>query len=126
MRASLGYRAYKSVRSDEPSIAVDILYYFMYVMAIGIQMAGPDLTPATFQQGMFNYPRATGSAGSWGFGPGDYTPMDDAMVIWWNPDAESPYNGKKGAYQSDGKRYRPGQWPREPMAGPPAPGGAGR
>ena len=41
VRASLGYRAYKSVRSDEPSIAVDLLYYFMYVMAIGIQMAGP-------------------------------------------------------------------------------------
>jgi hypothetical protein len=65
---------------------------------------------------MFNYPRATGPAGSWGFGPGDHTPMDDAMVIWWNPDADSPYNGKKGAYQTDGKRYRPGQWPREPIA----------
>ena len=124
VRASLGYRAYKSVRSDEPSIAVDLLYYFLYVMAIGIQMAGPDLTPATFQQGMFNYPRATGPAGSWGFGPGDHTPMDDAMVIWWNPDAESPYNGKKGAYQSDGKRYRPGEWPREPI--PVYPGGSGR
>jgi hypothetical protein len=122
VRASLGYRAYKSVRSDEPSITVDLLYYFIYVIAIGIQMAGPDLTPTTFQQGMFNYPRATGPAGSWGFGPGDYTPMDDAMVIWWNPDADSPYNGKKGAYQSDGKRYRPGQWPREPI--PVHPGGA--
>ena len=122
VRASLGYRAYKSVRSDEPSIAVDLLYYFIYVIAIGIQMAGPDLTPTTFQQGMFNYPRATGPAGSWGFGPGDYTPMDDAMVIWWNPDAESPYNGKKGAYQTDGKRYRPGRWPSEPI--PVHPGGA--
>jgi hypothetical protein len=123
VRASLGYRAYKSVRSDEPSIAVDLLYYFIYVIAVGIQMAGPDLTPATFQQGMFNYPRASGPAGSWGFGPGDHTPMDDAMAIWWNPDAESPYNGRKGAYQSDGKRYRPGEWPREPIAGQPG-GGA--
>ena len=116
VRASLGYRAYKSVRTDEPSIAVDLLYYFMYVIAIGIEMAGPDLTPQTFQQGMFNYPRATGPAGSWGFGPGDYTPMDDAMAIWWNPDADSPYNGKKGAYQTDGRRYRPGQWPSGPIA----------
>ena len=124
VRASLGYRAYKSVRSDEPSIAVDLLYYFIYVIAVGVQMAGPDLTPATFQQGMFNYPRASGPAGSWGFGPGDHTPMDDAMAIWWNPDADSPYNGRKGAYQSDGKRYRPGEWPREPIAV--QPGGAGR
>jgi hypothetical protein len=124
VRASLGYRAYKSVRSDEPSITVDLLYYFLYVIAIGIQMAGPDLDPATFQQGMFNYPRAAGPAGSWGFGPGDHTPMDDAMAIWWNPDAESPYNAKTGAYQSDGKRYRPGEWPREPAAV--RPGGAGR
>jgi Periplasmic binding protein len=123
VRASLGYRAYKSVRSDEPSIAVDLLYYFMYVIAIGIQMAGPDLTPQTFQQGMFNYPRASGPAGSWGFGPGDFTPMDDAMVIWWNPDAESPYNAKLGAYQTDGKRYRPGQWPTDPI--PVHPGGQG-
>jgi substrate-binding family protein len=113
VRASLGYRAYKSVRADEPSIAVDLLYYFLYVIAIGVQMAGPDLTPATFQQGMFNYPRATGPAGSWGFGPGDHTPMDDAMAIWWDPAATSPYNGKAGAYRSDGRRYRPGQWPTE-------------
>ena len=39
----------------------------------------------------------------------------------WNPDADSPYNGKKGAYQTDGKRYRPGEWPREPI--PVYPGG---
>jgi hypothetical protein len=50
--------------------------------------------------------------------------MDDAMAIWWNPDADSPYNGKKGAYQTDGKRYRPGEWPTEPI--PVHPGGADR
>jgi hypothetical protein len=113
VRASLGYRAYKSVRRDEPSIAVDLLYYFLSMLAIGVQMAGPDLTPETFQQGMFNYPRATGPAGNWGFGPGDFTPMDDAMVIWWDPEATSPYNNKAGAYRSDFKRYRPGEWPTE-------------
>ncbi len=45
LRASLGYRAYKSVRSDEPSQAVDLIYYAMEMSAIAIQMAGPDPHP---------------------------------------------------------------------------------
>ena len=84
---SLAYRAYKSVRPDEPSIAVDILYNQLYMLAIGIQMAGPNLTPASFEKGMFDYPRRTGPYGTWGFGPNDYSTSDDAREIFWNPRA---------------------------------------
>ena len=61
LRASSGYFAYKAVRSDEPAFIVDIIYYQLYMLAIGLQMAGPNLTPQTFQQGMFAYPGRHGT-----------------------------------------------------------------
>jgi hypothetical protein len=112
LRDSLGYHAYKAVRSDEPAVAVDLLYYQLYLIVIGIHMAGPNLTPATFEQGMFAYPGGNGPIGRWRFGPQDYTPTDDGREIWWDPDAISIQNGEPGAYRSNGKRYGVGEWPR--------------
>jgi hypothetical protein len=125
-RASLAYAAYKSVRSDEPAHTVQLLYYQMYMAAIGIQMAGPRLTPGSFEQGMFAYPGGTGEAGTWGFPTGTYTPQRDAMEIWWDPNRVSAYNGKRGAYVQATPRYRVGQWPAaEPNVFTSSPGGAG-
>lgn len=111
--ASIAYRAYKSVRRDEPSVAVDLIYNQLYMLAIGIQMAGPNLTPASFEKGMFDYPRRTGPSGTWGFGPNDYSTSDDAREILWNPGAASPFNRAPGAYQdpNGGKRFPIGKWP---------------
>ncbi|MEY2566102.1 MAG: hypothetical protein QOE35_631 [Actinomycetota bacterium] len=113
IRGSDGYFAYKSVRQDEPAFIVDIIYYQMYMIALGIQLAGPDLTPQTFERGMFSYPGGTGRVGTWGFGPGHYTPTQDFREIWWNTDATSSQNGKKGAYieVDGGKRWKPGTLP---------------
>jgi hypothetical protein len=97
-RAGLGYAAYKTLRSDEPAFAVELIYAQMYMLALGIQLAGPTLTPYTFERGMFTYPGGTGMYGTWGFGPGEYTPTRDARIIWWNPNKISIYNNKKGAY----------------------------
>jgi hypothetical protein len=110
-RASLGYYAYKAVRSDEPAHTVEVIYYQLYMLALGIQLAGPDLTPATFERGMFSYPGGTGEAGTWGFGPGHYTPTQDYKEIWWDPNRTSAFNGKPGAYVSAGRRYRLGEVP---------------
>jgi hypothetical protein len=110
---SIGYAAYKSVRSDEPAFSVDLIYYQMYMMAIGLQMAGPNLTADTFEAGMFAYPKKLGPAGLWGFGQGDYTPQDDVREIYWDPAAVSTYNGKQGAWvdPNPGARYARGQIP---------------
>ena len=116
---TIAYEAYKSVRpSDEPAFSVDLIYFQMQMMAIGLQMAGPNLTPANFQKGMFAYPPKLGPIGVWGFKAHDYTGTDDVREIYWDPNATSNYNGKKGAYidVSPGTRYLPGQIP----AGPPA------
>jgi hypothetical protein len=85
----------------------------MAQMAIGLQMAGPNLTPQTFEQGMFSYPPKLGPAGVWGFGPHDYTTSDDVREIYWDPNTISNYNQKKGAYIEigPGKRYRQGEIP---------------
>lgn len=113
LRASYGYNAYKQVRDDEPATSVDLLYYAMYMLAIGVQGAGPQLTPQTYEQGMFDYPGGTGIAGTWGFGPQNYTPTQDAREIWWDPDRTSVQNNQPGAYVDPhpGVRYRRGEWP---------------
>ena len=114
-RAGLGYAAYKAVRQDEPAFAVETIYAQMYMLALGIQLAGPNLTPETYEQGMFAYPGGTGPFGTWSFGPGKYTPTSDARIIWWNNDQVSPFNNKPGTYIESygGQRFTPGRIPEE-------------
>ena len=120
MGRSFPYAAYKQMRpNDEPAFGVEEAYYQMYMLAIGIHMAGPNLTPETFEAGMFGYPGGSGPRGAWKFGPGDYTPTDDFREIWWNPEAISGQNNQPGAWVqlNGGQRYLPGQVPagRPPM-----------
>jgi hypothetical protein len=95
----------------------------------GLQLAGPDLTPATFREGLFRYPSGptnpTDIHLSWGehdiWPTTDLFGTDDATLIWWNPDAsglDEVGNPGKGMweYAAGGRRYLPGQWP----AGEPA------
>ncbi|HKH05179.1 MAG TPA: ABC transporter substrate-binding protein [Acidimicrobiales bacterium] len=110
-RESAGYRAYSEVRDDQPSQLVDILYYQLQALVIGIQMAGPNLTPETFETGMFAYPGGTGSAGTWDFFPEHYSPQVDAREVWFDTEGESGFNGEPGTYASNGTRYRQGEWP---------------
>ena len=113
-RGSYGYFAFKAVRPDQEPIAlVDILYYQMYVIALGVQMAGPGLTPETFEAGLYAYPGGTGPAGTWRFTPGRYSPTQDGREIYWDRNRTSGRNNKKGGYveTEPGKRYRPGDWP---------------
>lgn len=112
-QASYAYAAIKSVDPDsEPIFGADIFYYFFYQLVTGIQMAGPNLSPKTFAAGMRAYPGGSGPAGTWGYPKDTYSPYRDAREIWWDPEAISTYNGAKGAYVSDNKRYKPGKWPK--------------
>ena len=116
---TLGYAAYKTMRNDEPAFAVDLIYYQMAQMAIGLQMAGPHLTPASFEQGMFAFPPKEGPAGLWGFGPGNYTIANDVREIYWDPNAISKYNQKQGAYVgTSNQRWTEGQIPHGPPGVP--------
>src|SRR5262249_48342556 len=98
LERNAGVVAYRSVRPDRPANVTESLYDQMYELAIGIQLAGPTLTPATFEAGMFAYGRHSGPDGAWQWGPGKYTPEADAQVIWWDPRRPSAFNGRPGAY----------------------------
>jgi hypothetical protein len=118
---SESYRAYKAVRpNDEPAITRDQYYYNFLMLFIGLQMAGPNLTPQTFQAGMFAYPPRTGSFGRWSFSPTDHTCSDDAREIYYDRNAISAFNNKPGRYitLNGGRRYRGSSWPDQ---APPAP-----
>jgi len=92
-----------------------------------LQAAGPDLTPQTFQQGMFTIDTPTTSLTNPGFAYGNhglwsypsYNGLDDATEIWWNPTATGPdevgHDGT-GLYEfvDGGKHYTVGQWPTTP------------
>ncbi|HUY65052.1 MAG TPA: hypothetical protein VMV14_11135 [Acidimicrobiales bacterium] len=116
---TLGYAAYKTVRSDEPAFFVDIIFLQMEMMAIGIQMAGPDLTPANFQKGMYAYPPRLGPAGLWGWGPTQHTIPNDFREVCWSPTTISPNNNKQGAYnQTSDQRWTAGDVPKGPPGCP--------
>jgi hypothetical protein len=110
---TIGYEAYKTVRTDEPAFSVDIIFYQMQMLAIGVQMAGATLNPQTFERGMFAYPPKLGPAGYWVFGKSDYTAANDVREIFWDPNATSNYNGKKGAFvePQPGVRWKQGTLP---------------
>jgi hypothetical protein len=114
LRGGYGYAAFKAVRpNEEPSSMVDLLYYQIYLLAIGVQGAGPNLNPETFNRAMYAYPGGTGLVGTWKFEAGRHTPTVDAREIWYDPEKVSVQNNQKGAYveTEPGKRYRPGQFP---------------
>jgi len=114
IHAGPGYRAFKAIHPDqEPSTAADVMYYQLQLLAIGIQMAGPNLTPESFEQGMFRYPRTSGPFGSWKFGPGDYTTSQDAREVYFDAHAISPQTNAPGTWvdPNGGQRYEIGKFP---------------
>ena len=118
---SESYRAYKAVRNDEPAQLRDVMYYPLLWLFACLQMAGPNLTPKTFEAGCFSLPARQGELGLWKFGPGDYTAVSDAREIYWDPQGTSRWNGRKGRYVATlgGQRFS-GPWPQgEPPFPPP-------
>jgi hypothetical protein len=91
----------------------------------GIQLAGPNLTPATFRDGLFSYlpveSKLTSTGLSWGlqdiWDEADYAGADDVTLVWWDADAVGPHEvqpeGETGQgmyrYVDGGRRYLPGE-----------------
>jgi hypothetical protein len=90
----------------------------------GIQLAGPDLTPESFRDGLFSYAPTGGYTTNWGvsWGTGlwesaDYTAADDVTLVWWDPTAKGPHEAQEAGdsgdgmyrYVDGGKRYGRGE-----------------
>ena len=104
-----------------------VIYASPFILGTGLHMAGPDLNPGTFQQGLFKYPVtgkgnittqviSYGNHGIWPFT--DYTLYDDVTEIFWDNTVrgqDEVGNEGVGAYRyvADGKRYLPGEHPRD-------------
>jgi hypothetical protein len=89
--------------------------YFNF-LGMGLQMAGPQLTPLTFERGLLqDLPDLyAGPETSYlAFGPNDYTGYEDGKEVYWDANAISKVDGDRGAFVplNGGKRYRAGQWP---------------
>lgn len=98
----------------------DIAYRALLLLASGIQLAGPRLTPETFRAGLqeaaFPNPPHPIMAGDVGFGAGGTTMTQDGAEIWWDPNATDPYGDSgPGAFcwVESGRRYGLGQWPKQ-------------
>ncbi|HEU5082489.1 MAG TPA: hypothetical protein VFU14_04055 [Acidimicrobiales bacterium] len=93
-----------------------VQWSYFALLGTGIHMAGPNLNPVTFEQGLLEaLPDSGGTPESplASFGPNDYTGLSDAKEVYWSNTAASSLDGQSGAYVpvADGKRYRLGQWP---------------
>jgi len=125
-QATLGYAAYKSVESDEPApLVASQMYELLDQISIGLEMAGPDLTPTNFEAGMRAYPGSQAGApdaqyGTWLYPANSFNPVQDSVFVHWDPNKISAYNGQAGAYVVDSPRYGAGQYP---VGNPPLPSG---
>lgn len=103
--------------------SANVLFPNPLMFFMGVQGAGPDLTPESFQRGMaFNEPqepRLTQYSVSYGehglFEGFDMQGIDDMTEVWWDPTLEGDDEIRKpgvGMYRNvdGGKRYLPGEW----------------
>ena len=75
-------------------------YYQLLHVFEGLQAAGPNLTPDTFQQGMFSLPPSGDDpiGGKWVFGENVYDPISSFSLAWWDPNGTSEFDGQKGRW----------------------------
>ncbi len=96
--------------SSPPAIGdAGTLYQGLLLLFDGLQQAGPDLTPETFQRGIWSLPPSAQNAsmGGWSFSPGHYTSPSNFQVLYWSNSARGPVTHEKGAWVAcnSGKFY---------------------
>ncbi|HEU5152352.1 MAG TPA: ABC transporter substrate-binding protein [Iamia sp.] len=118
-------------REPEAKLTSAVIWGNVQLLMLGIHMAGPNLTPETFQGGLFSYPPSGGgpttpqiSFGNHGlFEAPDYITVDDVAEIWWDAEAIGPDEQNRTEepgmwrYANGGIRIPPGRMPSGP---PPA------
>ena len=115
-----------------PPPAPDTIGVFMpnYTLFYAVTMyTGPELTPETWRDALFanegtiaavSQPFLSyGDKGLWE--ETDYSGVDDATLIWWDPNATGPDEIRKegtgmNRFADGGARYLPGEWPTEDRA----------
>jgi hypothetical protein len=107
-----------------PNNTANVLNPPLMATFTGIHLAGPDLTPESFRDGLFRYPPSGGgptepqiSRGDHDVWPGmDWGGIDDASIIWFDPAVTGEDEvGNDGVgmyrYAKGGERYAIGELP---------------
>ncbi len=94
------YRVFKTIKpKEEPAnLYWGVGYAMMLMLFNGLQQAGPNLNPTTFQKGWFSLGKISGRAGTLEFKPGNYSPVVSAPLAWWDTDKVRDHNGEPGSY----------------------------
>ena len=122
------YRWWYGAGSSPPSLAAPAIVPPILQVFTGLQLAGTDLTPATFTTGLFEMPPAGGGPttpllayGSQGAAPRpSYSSPADYTFIWYDATAKGPdEEGVDGTglmrFVNGGARYRAGVVPAGPV-----------
>ena len=115
------YRAAKSADPAAPDQDVRIFWCIMYptmrTVFIGLQVAGPKLTPQAMDRGFHAIPpvRSTDpQTPACYFDPGDYSCTKDVTLMRWDPDGRTPGDAtNQGCWRmtGGGERFLRGTWP---------------
>jgi hypothetical protein len=120
-----GWAVHEEDPNYGPTGTLDVLYWNMLVLASGIQMAGPHLTPQTFQDALFRtrFPNPGADGPPWyqarvGFGPGNHSMIDTEAPVWWSNSGQGTGEGtaQTFCYVDHGRRYGIGEWPTGDLA----------
>ena len=77
---------------------VEAYWTTLYIFSV-LQHAGPNLNPPTFKQGANAMNKSdVGMFGFWTGGPEAFSPLQTTQVSYWDPNASSNMDGKKGAW----------------------------
>jgi hypothetical protein len=120
---SVGYREFHHMRPDaqpgDEGTQINVRESTFAILYAGVQSAGPNLTPQTFAQGLFDFGPKGGvpSAPLYDFSPESYTAYSDFTEVFWDATGRGrDETGKEGVgvllKVAGGKRYQAGQWPR--------------
>lgn len=119
---SSGYREYHHARPldnrGDEGVSINVRRAPIQWIFQGIHMAGPVLTPETFAQGMYNFPKSGGTPDVplVFFTPEHPMAIKDFTEVWWKPDGsgrdETGKDGPGTLMKVDGgKRWLTGTWP---------------
>ncbi len=105
--------------SFSPSKGICLQFWEQIVHTMdGLQGAGPNLTPQTFEKALFALGHQFGQT-NWnfggGYGPDDRGFIDDVSLVWWDSSAQNLDDGTPGAYVwiRNGKRFQRSQLPTD-------------
>ncbi len=117
-------QCYQALQEAEPGFPFAnsslpcLTYSNLRQLFIGIQVAGPRLTPASVDRGFHAIPPLPSpdpSIPACFYDLGDFTCVKDSVPLYWDSDAESPYSGRPGCYRAPraGGRTVQDEWTHE-------------